>query len=63
MSQTERPVNHRKASCRALAALGVIIQGISAPALYAVKEVFAGNHPIPVSEANLFGALSLFSGR
>jgi KUP system potassium uptake protein len=33
----------------------------SAPArLYAVKEVFAGNHPIPVTEANVFGSLSLF---
>jgi KUP system potassium uptake protein len=25
-----------------------------------MKEVFAGNHPIPVTEANIFGSLSLF---
>jgi KUP system potassium uptake protein len=25
-----------------------------------VKEVFAGNHPIPVTEANIYGSLSLF---
>ncbi len=44
----------------ALAALGVVYGDIGTSPLYAMKEVFAGNHPIPVSEANLFGALSLF---
>ena len=28
--------------------------------LYAFKEVFAGNHPIPVSAGNVYGSLSLF---
>ena len=44
----------------ALAALGVVYGDIGTSPLYAVKEVFAGNHPIPVNEANIFGALSLF---
>ena len=44
----------------ALAALGVVYGDIGTSPLYAVKEVFAGNHPIPVTEANIFGALSLF---
>ncbi|MGB8300875.1 MAG: KUP/HAK/KT family potassium transporter, partial [Azonexus sp.] len=44
----------------ALAALGVVYGDIGTSPLYAVKEVFAGNHPIPVTEANIFGSLSLF---
>ncbi|MDP3540801.1 MAG: potassium transporter Kup [Azonexus sp.] len=44
----------------ALSALGVVYGDIGTSPLYAVKEVFAGNHPIPVTEANVFGALSLF---
>ena len=44
----------------ALAALGVVYGDIGTSPLYAVKEVFAGNHPIPVSEANVYGSLSLF---
>ncbi|MBL8439637.1 MAG: KUP/HAK/KT family potassium transporter, partial [Betaproteobacteria bacterium] len=62
MSQTERPgeVTGKRLAVLALAALGVVYGDIGTSPLYAVKEVFAGNHPIPVSEANLFGALSLF---
>ncbi len=44
----------------ALAALGVVYGDIGTSPLYAVKEVFAGNHPIPITEANIFGSLSLF---
>ena len=44
----------------ALAALGVVYGDIGTSPLYAVKEVFAGNHPIAVNEANIFGSLSLF---
>jgi KUP system potassium uptake protein len=44
----------------ALAALGVVYGDIGTSPLYAFKEVFAGNHPIPVSAANVFGSLSLF---
>ncbi|HEX9195778.1 MAG TPA: potassium transporter Kup [Azonexus sp.] len=44
----------------ALAALGVVYGDIGTSPLYAVKEVFAGNHPIPITEANIYGSLSLF---
>jgi KUP system potassium uptake protein len=44
----------------ALAALGVVYGDIGTSPLYAVKEVFAGNHPIPVSVGNIYGSLSLF---
>ena len=44
----------------ALAALGVVFGTIGTTPLYALKAVFAGNHPIPVNEANILGSLSLF---
>ena len=44
----------------ALAALGVVYGDIGTSPLYAVKEVFAGNHPIPGTVANIYGSLSLF---
>jgi KUP system potassium uptake protein len=44
----------------ALAALGVVYGDIGTSPLYAVKEVFAGNHPIPVTVGNIYGSLSLF---
>ena len=44
----------------ALAALGVVFGDIGTSPLYAMKEVFAGNHPIPLNEANILGSLSAF---
>jgi KUP system potassium uptake protein len=44
----------------ALAALGVVYGDIGTSPLYAMKEVFAGNHPIPLNEANVLVRLSLF---
>ncbi|AXS78929.1 potassium transporter Kup [Dechloromonas sp. HYN0024] len=44
----------------ALAALGVVYGDIGTSPLYAVKEVFAGNHPIPATIGNIYGSLSLF---
>ncbi|MBK8524491.1 MAG: potassium transporter Kup [Betaproteobacteria bacterium] len=44
----------------ALAALGVVYGDIGTSPLYAMKEVFAGNHPIPLTEENVLGSLSLF---
>ena len=44
----------------ALAALGVVYGDIGTSPLYAMKEVFAGNHPIPLTETNVLGSLSLF---
>lgn len=53
------------ATCRrlpvlALAALGVVFGSVGTAPLFALKAVFAGAHPIPVSEANILGSLSLF---
>ena len=42
-----------------LAALGVVYGDIGTSPLYALRECFAGTHPIPVSEANVLGVLSL----
>ncbi len=44
----------------ALAALGVVFGDIGTSPLYAMKEVFAGNHPIPLTDANVLGSLSAF---
>ena len=49
-----------KLAALALAALGVVYGDIGTSPLYAFKEVFAGNHPIPVSAGNIYGSLSLF---
>lgn len=44
----------------ALAALGVVYGDIGTSPLYAFKEVFAnGQHPVPITPENVFGALSL----
>ena len=43
-----------------LAALGVVCGVIGTSPLYAFREVFAGSHPVPVSEAGILGSLSLF---
>ncbi|MBI5781566.1 MAG: potassium transporter Kup [Rhodocyclales bacterium] len=43
-----------------LGALGVVYGDIGTSPLYAMKEVFAGNHPIALERANVLGSLSLF---
>jgi len=43
----------------ALAALGIVYGDIGTSPLYALKEVFAGGHPVPVNPANILGILSL----
>lgn len=52
--------SHSRLAALALAALGVVYGDIGTSPLYAMKEVFAGNHPIPLNEANVLGSLSLF---
>jgi KUP system potassium uptake protein len=42
-----------------LAALGVVYGDIGTSPLYALRECFAGTHPIPVTDANVLGVLSL----
>ena len=43
----------------ALAALGIVYGDIGTSPLYAIKEVFAGAHPVPVTPDNVLGILSL----
>ena len=43
----------------ALAALGVVYGDIGTSPLYVMKEVFGGNHPIPLTPDNVLGILSL----
>lgn len=43
----------------AIAVLGVVYGDIGTSPIYALREVFAGNHPLPVTEANVLGVLSL----
>jgi KUP system potassium uptake protein len=50
----------RRLPALALAALGVVFGSVGTAPLFALKAIFAGTHPIPVSEANILGSLSLF---
>ena len=43
----------------ALAVLGVVYGDIGTSPIYALRECFAGKHPIPVSTDNVLGILSL----
>lgn len=42
-----------------LGSIGVVFGDIGTSPLYALKETFAGHHPIPVTEATVLGVLSL----
>jgi len=59
-SHHEADSSGKRFAALALAALGVVYGDIGTSPLYAVKEVFAGNHPIPVTVGNIYGSLSLF---
>jgi KUP system potassium uptake protein len=43
----------------AFSALGVVYGDIGTSPLYALKETFAGAHPLPIDRLHVFGALSL----
>ncbi|HUW49390.1 MAG TPA: potassium transporter Kup [Sulfuricella sp.] len=58
MTQQVVPQNKRVAPL-ALAALGIVYGDIGTSPLYAIKEVFAGAHPVPVTPDNVIGILSL----
>ena len=52
--------NHdRRLAALSLGALGVVFGDIGTSPLYAFKEAFGGAHALPLSEANVFGVLSL----
>jgi KUP system potassium uptake protein len=42
-----------------LGALGVVFGDIGTSPLYALKEIFSGHHPIPVTHDNILGVLSM----
>jgi KUP system potassium uptake protein len=56
MSDTQ---TKQKLPVLALGAIGVVFGDIGTSPLYALKETFAGHHPLPVIEANILGVLSL----
>jgi KUP system potassium uptake protein len=49
----------QKLSTLVLGAIGVVFGDIGTSPLYAIKETFAGGHPLPVLEVNILGVLSL----
>lgn len=54
-------MSHSKQALPAItvAAIGVVFGDIGTSPLYAMKEIFSGHHPIPVTPENIFGILSL----
>ncbi|MCE1240159.1 MAG: potassium transporter Kup [Azonexaceae bacterium] len=49
----------RSLSAVTLAAIGVVFGDIGTSPLYALKEIFAGHHPMPVTPENILGILSM----
>jgi len=49
----------QKTSTLVLGAIGVVFGDIGTSPLYALKETFAGHHPLPLLEANILGVLSI----
>ncbi len=58
MSQSN-PQHKSSRAALTLAALGVVYGDIGTSPLYALKEAFAGTHPVPYSPDNVIGILSL----
>ena len=58
-SAAETPAPRAALATAALGALGVVFGDIGTSPLYALKECFAGTHPVPVSIDNVYGVLSL----
>lgn len=57
---SSHPSNKTKIPALTLAALGVVFGDIGTSPLYTMKEVFSvGAHPVPLTEANMLGILSL----
>ncbi|NVN86544.1 MAG: potassium transporter Kup [Rhodopseudomonas sp.] len=51
--------HNKKGAGLIVSAIGVVYGDIGTSPLYALKETFAGHHPIPVTPDNVFGVLSL----
>ena len=50
---------HGRTWALALGAIGVVFGDIGTSPLYALKEMFAGHHPLPIDILHVFGVLSL----
>ena len=59
----DRPAGHHgtQASIASLTllALGVVFGDIGTSPLYALRETFAGSHPLPINQIQVFGVISL----
>ncbi|CAH1903736.1 putative potassium transport system protein kup 2 [Candidatus Nitrotoga sp. HW29] len=53
------PQTQQNLSSLMLCAIGVVYGDIGTSPLYALKETFAGHHPLPITEANVLGVLSI----
>ncbi|BBJ23118.1 potassium transporter Kup [Candidatus Nitrotoga sp. AM1P] len=53
------PQTQQNLSTLMLGAIGVVYGDIGTSPLYALKETFAGHHPLPITEANVLGVLSI----
>ncbi|CAH1090449.1 putative potassium transport system protein kup 2 [Candidatus Nitrotoga sp. 1052] len=53
------PQTQQNLSALMLGAIGVVYGDIGTSPLYALKETFAGHHPLPIVEANVLGVLSI----
>ena len=54
-----RNISHNGVMALALGALGVVYGDIGTSPLYAIKECFSGSHAVALTEANIFGVISL----
>lgn len=53
------PISHSSSGALFIAAIGVVFGDIGTSPLYAMKEAFAGPHPLPVDRLHVLGVLSL----
>lgn len=56
---SETPQHRSAFGALFVAALGVVFGDIGTSPLYAIKEAFAGPHPLPIDAPHVFGVLSL----
>jgi KUP system potassium uptake protein len=59
MTADTKPATGRYLAILTLGALGVVYGDIGTSPLYALRECFAGTHPVPPTRANVLGILSL----
>jgi KUP system potassium uptake protein len=53
------PLSRKRLLSLSLLALGIVYGDIGTSPLYAMRECFAGHHPVPLTPANVYGVLSL----